>query len=150
MKLVAPLISLLLPTYAFATLTSVAYNPVYDQSGHSLNTVACSNPLFKEYGTFGKTPNFPRIGAAGVVVGGFNPKCGTCWNVTYPPREVESYDTVRRTIQVFIVDSASKGLVLSLEAMNQLTNGKAVVLGRVNADFDQVSETFCGVVDKYV
>jgi hypothetical protein len=144
MKLIAPLISLLLPTCAFSILTKVFYDDVYGNKDYSLNGVACSYPLYKKYGTFGKVPKFPRIGGAFVVNGFKSPNCGTCWNVTYPPLEV-SVNGGRRTIPVFLVDSTKDGVVLSREAMDELTDGEAFEFGHVEADLVQVSGKFCGV-----
>ena len=49
--------------------------------------------------------------------------CGTCWAITFN----------RTTINVLAIDQASGGFNIAQAAMDQLTNGFARFLGRVNA-----------------
>jgi hypothetical protein len=43
------------------------------------------------------------------------------------------------------VDKSVAGLNIALDAMNDLTNGQAVFLGRVEADVAQVDVSNCGL-----
>ena len=67
--------------------TVVKYDPVYNNAGQSLSTVACSDGsnglLTKGFTTFSSLPSYPNIGAS-QYVGGYNDAdCGSCWNITY-------------------------------------------------------------------
>ncbi|KAI0453998.1 EC5 protein [Xylaria acuta] len=128
-------------TLAVATsAATVAYDQGYDDAGRSMTAVACSdgpNGLITRYGwqTQGQIPRFPYIGAA-VAVGGWNSAaCGTCWKLTYKGR----------SINVLAVDHAGAGYNIALKAMNDLTNGQAVALGRVDATAVQVATSACGI-----
>lgn len=46
---------------------------------------------------------------------------------------------------VLAVDHAGAGFNLALKAMNDLTNGQAVALGRIDATAVQVAASACGV-----
>jgi hypothetical protein len=83
----------------------------------------------------GQIPNFPYIGGASAVGGWNSPACGTCWAATYNGR----------TIHILAIDHASNGLNIGLRAMNDLTNGQAVHLGRVDAQVREVPRSNCGI-----
>ncbi|KAH8166080.1 cerato-platanin [Xylaria polymorpha] len=128
-------------TLAVATsAVTVAYDQGYDDAGRSLTAVACSdgpNGLITRYGwqTQGQIPRFPNIGAAVAVAGWNSAACGTCWKLTYNGRSVN----------VLAVDHAGAGFNIALAAMNTLTNGQAVALGRVEATAVQVATSACGL-----
>ena len=86
--------------------------------------------------TFSSLPTFPNIGGAPEVTGFDSPNCGTCWNLTFTP--------TGQTITVTAIDVATAGFNIALEAMNTLTGGRAVDLGRVNATVVEVDKTLCG------
>lgn len=118
----------------------MAYDEGYDQAGRSLTAVSCSdgaNGLITRYGwsTQGQIPKFPNIGAAAAVAGWNSAACGTCWKLTYGGRSVN----------VLAVDHAAAGFNIALGAMNTLTNGQAVALGRVEATAVQVDKSACGL-----
>ncbi|KAI0093823.1 eliciting plant response-like protein [Irpex rosettiformis] len=118
---------------------SVSWDTVYDNAGGSLATVACSDGtnglLTKGFTTFSSLPNFPRIGGAPAVGGWNSAACGTCWKLTFNGK----------SINVLAVDVGQDGFNLSQEAMNELTNGQAIQLGRVNANATQVAASACGL-----
>ncbi|CAA7265278.1 unnamed protein product [Cyclocybe aegerita] len=118
---------------------NVSYDTVYDNAGQSLATVACSDGtnglLTKGFTTFGSLPSFPRIGGAPAVTGWNSPACGTCWRLTYNGR----------SINVLAIDVARGDFNIGLNAMNQLTNGQAVALGRVPVDVAQIANSGCGL-----
>lgn len=62
-------------------------------------------------------------------------QCGTCWSATYNGK----------TIYILAVDHAAAGLNIALDAMNDLTNGQAVFLGRIDAAVAQVDVSNCGL-----
>lgn len=64
-----------------------------------------------------------------------SPNCGTCWQL--------SYQGV--TINVLAIDYAAAGFNIALEAMNKLTNGNAVQLGKVQVNAQQVTSSVCGL-----
>ena len=53
-----------------------------------------------------------------------------------------------KSIFVLGIDRASPGINMGLQAMNTLTNGQAVQLGRVNADVVRVGVGKCGLTPK--
>ncbi|KAI0317458.1 Cerato-platanin [Amylostereum chailletii] len=71
-----------------------------------------------------------------VIVGWDSPDCGTCWTLEHDGR----------TITVLAVDHASDGFNISLDALNDLTNGQGKLLGRVEGVVaTQVDRAQCGV-----
>ncbi|KAI0093817.1 Cerato-platanin [Irpex rosettiformis] len=118
---------------------SVSWDNTYDDAGASLSSVACSDGsnglMMKGFSTFGSLPNFPRIGGAPAVGGWDSAACGTCWQLTYNGK----------SINVLAVDVGRDGFNLSQEAMDELTNGQAVQLGRVDASVNQVDASACGL-----
>ena len=125
----------------FASLTSaitVSYDTGYDDRGKSLATVACSdgqNGLMTKYGwsTVGNIPSYPYVGGYQGVSGWNSPQCGTCYGVTYNGR----------TIYVLAIDFVGQGFNIAKAAMNDLTNGQAEKLGRINAAYTQVPLSNC-------
>ncbi|KAF6758741.1 snodprot1 [Ephemerocybe angulata] len=139
--------SLVLATFATLALgqtASLSYDPVYDNSGQSLSTVACSDGsnglLTRGFSTFGSLPRFPRIGGVPAVTGWNSPACGTCWELAY----TNSAGT-RKTINIIAVDVGSKGFNIAKRAMDELTNNQATQLGRVNVNYKQVANSACGL-----
>lgn len=137
--------------------TSVSFDPVFDNAANSLDIVACSDgsnglltkgtcsrsplttPLVTDYSTgfttFGSLPSFPNIGGA-PAVGGFNSAaCGTCWQLTFNGT----------SINVLAIDVGPKGFNIAQEALDTLTHGNAVQLGRINATTKQVAASACGL-----
>ncbi len=118
---------------------SVSWDSTYDEAGASLATVACSDGanglLTKGFTTFGSLPHFPSIGGAPAVGGWNSAACGTCWQLTFNGK----------SINVLAIDVGQDGFNLSEEAMNTLTNGQAVALGRVDATATQVAASACGL-----
>ncbi|KAF5324570.1 hypothetical protein D9611_004157 [Ephemerocybe angulata] len=139
--------SLVLATFATLALgqtASLSYDPVYDNSGQSLSTVACSDGsnglLTRGFSTFGSLPRFPRIGGAPAVTGWNSPACGTCWELAY----TNSAGT-RKTINIIAVDVGPKGFNIAKRAMDELTNNQATQLGRVNVNYKQAANSACGL-----
>ncbi|KAI0522158.1 EC5 protein [Xylaria bambusicola] len=125
---------------AMASAVTVAYDQGYDIASRSMTAVSCSdgpNGLITRYGwnTQGQIPRFPNIGAAAAVAGWNSAQCGTCWKLTYKGRSVN----------VLAIDHAGAGFNIALGAMNTLTNGQAVALGRVDATATQVAVNQCGL-----
>lgn len=130
----------LLSFTAAASAITVAYDTGYDDASRSMNDVACSDGehgLITRYGwqTQGQVSKFPYIGAAQAVGGWNSEACGTCWQLSYGGR----------TINVLAIDKAGAGFNIALDAMNALTNGQAVQLGRVDAAATQVAASVCGL-----
>ncbi|KAJ9134607.1 hypothetical protein NKR23_g10038 [Pleurostoma richardsiae] len=125
---------------AAASAASVSYDTGYDDGSRSLTVVSCSdgpNGLITRYGwqTQGAIPRFPYIGGVDAVAGWNSPSCGTCWQLDYNGR----------SIFVLAVDHAASGFNIALDAMNDLTNGQATFLGRVDATATQVDVSNCGI-----
>lgn len=130
--------SSLLSVASAATAATVSYDTGYDNGSRSLTAVSCSdgpNGLITRYGwtTQGEVPGY--IGGAQAVSGWNSPNCGTCWQLTYNSK----------SIFVLAVDFAGAGFNIQLDAMNDLTNGQAVQLGRVDAAASQVAISNCGL-----
>lgn len=132
----------LIPSTTLAV--TVAYDTAYDNASQSLATVACSDGpnglLTAGFTTFGSLPHFPHIGAAAAVAGYNSPNCGTCWQLTYTNTK-----GVQKHINVIAVDHAGAGFNIALGALNELTGGQGVQLGRINADAKQVASSVCGL-----
>ncbi|ORY67399.1 eliciting plant response-like protein [Pseudomassariella vexata] len=130
----------LLSLAAASQAITVAYDTGYDDGSRSLTAVACSdgaNGLITRKGwqTQGAIPKFPYIGAAEAVSGYNSPNCGTCWALSYNGK----------TINILAIDHAAAGFNIALDAMNDLTNGQAVAVGRVEATAVQVDASVCGM-----
>ncbi|TCD60862.1 hypothetical protein EIP91_009395 [Steccherinum ochraceum] len=121
-----------------ATVT-VSFDQTYDNKAGSLSTVSCSDGqnglLTKGFTTFGSLPSFPNIGGAAAVEGFNSANCGTCWALNFQGV----------TVNVLAIDHTASGFNIALEAMNTLTSGNAVFLGRINANATQVSPSACGL-----
>ena len=143
-----------------ASLTSaisVSYDTGYDDASRSLASLSCSdvaNGLITKHGwnTQGNVPSFPRIGGYSGIAGwnspqvcsnddisvDYNtnepPQCGTCYGVTYNGK----------TVYVLAVDHTANGFNLAKGAMDELTNGQAAALGRIDAQYAQVGTNMCG------
>ncbi|KAI0701444.1 SnodProt1 [Cerioporus squamosus] len=130
---------------AFAALVSsalavtVSYDETYDNPSGSMSDVACSdgpNGLIpKGFPNFGSLPIFPNIGGAAAIAGFDSPQCGSCWQLTYNGK----------SINILAIDHADDGFNIALEAMNTLTDGQAVFLGRIDASVQQVDASVCGL-----
>ncbi|RXW22705.1 hypothetical protein EST38_g3135 [Candolleomyces aberdarensis] len=123
---------------------SLSYDTFYDNRGQSLATVACSDGsnglLTRGFTTFGSLPRFPRIGGAPAVTGWNSPACGTCWELAYT-----NPSGARRTINIIAIDVGRAGFNIAKGAMDELTNGQATQLGRVNVAARQVAPSACGL-----
>lgn len=137
LSLVVPLTSAIV-ALANIPIAQVTYDTIYDSANLSLNNVACSDGpnglITKGYTTLGSLPNFPRIGGAGTISGWNSESCGSCYGLTYE----------NTTIFVTAVDYAASGFNIALSAMNELTGGRAVQLGRVNAILSFADRSRCG------
>lgn len=118
---------------------TVSYDNGYDDGSRSLSVVSCSDGanglLTKGYSTQSSLPSFPRIGGASVIAGWNSASCGTCWSLTYNGN----------TINVLAIDHAAEGFNIAQAAMDQLTGGQAVALGRIDASYAQVDASVCGL-----
>ncbi|KAJ7650375.1 cerato-platanin-related secreted protein [Roridomyces roridus] len=129
----------------FALADTVSYDNTYDDASNSLNIVACSNGNhgLEVFGftTFGSLPDFPYIGGVGAIEGFNSANCGTCWQLTYTnPKGVS------KSINVLGIDHAAPGTFnIAQEAMDVLTGGQAVQLGRVTVKSKQVAASVCGL-----
>ncbi|KAI4866605.1 SnodProt1 [Hypoxylon rubiginosum] len=129
----------LLSLVAASSAVTVSYDTGYDDDSRSLTTVSCSDGqygLIPRYGwqTQGDIPAM-YLGAADTIAGWNSPSCGTCYELSYNGK----------TINVYAIDHAGAGFNIALDAMNALTNGQAVALGRVDATSRQVDVSACGI-----
>ncbi|KAG6325798.1 hypothetical protein ID866_13291 [Astraeus odoratus] len=133
-----PLLAIALPVTSQTTTQTLSYDRVYDNSSQSLDSLACSNGSngleSKGYTTLGQLPNFPYVGGVYTVTSWNSPACGTCYNVTYGTT----------TISILAVDVSVQGFNLAEEAMNALTGGQAVQLGRINVQSTPAAASYCG------
>ncbi|KAL2758268.1 hypothetical protein ACRALDRAFT_1068649 [Sodiomyces alcalophilus JCM 7366] len=130
----------ILSAASLTTAVSVSYDRAYDDGSRSLTSVSCSdgeNGLITTHGwkTQGQVAGFPYIGGADVIAGWNSPSCGTCWRLTYNGR----------SIHVLAIDVAANGFNIAFAAMNDLTNGNAERLGRVEAEITPVRDRECGI-----
>jgi len=138
MQLSTSLLSLLAICSLTAAIT-VSYDTGYDDGSRSLSVVSCSDGanglLTKGYTTQSSLPSFPFIGGASVIAGWNSASCGTCWQLSYGGN----------TVTVLAIDHAEAGFNIAQEAMDQLTGGQAVQLGRIDAGYTQVDASACGL-----
>ncbi|KXJ94019.1 Epl1 protein [Microdochium bolleyi] len=124
---------------ASASAVTVSYDTGYDDAGRSLNVVSCSdgpNGLITKYGwqTQGQIRS-QYIGGADVIAGWNSAQCGTCWELSYQGR----------TINVLAIDHAGAGFNIELSALDALTGGQGVAVGRIDAGSRQVAISACGL-----
>lgn len=123
---------------AFAASGTAAYDTNYDTAGLSTLSTSCSDGInglsTKGYPTLGSLPRFPRVGASAEVAGWNSPSCGKCFAVTWQSK----------TINVIAVDHAGEGWVLSRAALDELTGGLAVMVGRFPVTWTPTAQSDCG------
>ncbi|KAI9346810.1 heat-stable 19 kDa antigen [Zopfochytrium polystomum] len=116
---------------------SVSYDNNYSKTTNlPLASFACSDGsnglLTKGYTTIASLKVYA---AATPYVGGWNsPSCGKCYAVSYGGKSVT----------VVAVDRGNS-FVMGQDAMDELTGGQAVALGRVQADAVEVAPSNCGL-----
>ena len=119
-------LSLLTLSSASVSLTRVTWNGIYDNPNQTFTVIACAEwAAANNYTTFKDVPSFPYIGGAYVVSGYNSPGCGTRYSILDQQTNV--------TVEVTVVDAALQGFVVSLEALNKLTNDNAQDLGSIQA-----------------
>ena len=97
-----------------------------------MSTLACSSWAAKNnYKTLKDVPNFPYVGGAYVAPA----NCGDCYSIFD--------EQTGKLIDVTVVDAAGTGFVISLAALNNVTNGNAVNLGSIQADVGSVPNSRC-------
>jgi hypothetical protein len=105
-----------------------------------MTAVSCSdgaNGLITKYGwqTQGAIPAYPYIGGYQGIAGWNSDQCGTCYSLTYNGK----------TIYVLAIDHSATGFNLAQQAMDDLTNGQAVQLGRIDVPYVQVASSNCKI-----
>ncbi|KFY39369.1 hypothetical protein V495_05980 [Pseudogymnoascus sp. VKM F-4514 (FW-929)] len=153
---------------------TVSYDTGYDNDARPLTEVACSdgeNGLITRKGwhTQGDIPT-PYIGGAQAVEGWNSLNCGTCWRLDYKGRSInvlaidhtdagfniEGWNSLKcgtcwrldykgRSINVLAIDHTDAGFNIAQEALDALTNGQAVQLGRIDAQATQIAANICGM-----
>lgn len=127
----------------FAASGTAAYDTTYDTGSLSTLSTACSDGInglsTKGYSTLGSLPGFPRVGASAEVAGWNSGNCGKCYTVTWQPDGAAA-----RSINVIAVDHAGEGWVLSRGALDQLTGGLAVMVGRFPVTWAPTAQSSCG------
>ncbi|RDW64264.1 hypothetical protein BP5796_10766 [Coleophoma crateriformis] len=122
-----------------ATAITVSYDNGYDDGSRSLTAVSCSDGsnglITKGYSTQGSLPDFPYIGGASTIAGWNDANCGKCYSLTYNGN----------TINVLAVDHAAAGFNIAQAALDALTGGQAVALGRIDATWAEVASSACGL-----
>ncbi|CZS94690.1 probable SnodProt1 PRECURSOR [Rhynchosporium agropyri] len=135
MQFIAAFFSLL----SVASAITVSYDTGYDDGSRALAAVSCSDGsnglLTKGFSTQNSLPSFPRIGGASVIAGWNSGSCGSCWALSYNGR----------TINVLAMDHANEGFNIAQAALDELTGGQAVALGRIDAQYSQVDVSACGL-----
>lgn len=130
----------LLTLFASTQAIQVTYDPGYDVGSRSLDVIACSNGANGLETRFGWTvqsqiPTFANIGGASTIAGWNSPNCGTCYSLTYQGV----------TVKILAIDAAANGFNIAESAMNTLTNGRAVELGNIDADWMLLTPDQCGL-----
>ena len=135
-------------TFFVILLTSVSaltagYDTAYDDANRPLSSVACSDGpnglLTRNFTTLGSLHNYPYVGGAPSVTGWNSPGCGTCWTITYT-----NSNGATKSINLLAIDRSSN-YIMPTAAMNKLTDGQAVFLGRVTVTDVNVPPSVCGL-----
>ncbi|KAJ3483676.1 hypothetical protein NLI96_g6158 [Meripilus lineatus] len=117
----------------------LTYSGQYDNAKLSLTGVACSNGpnglLTKGYKTLGDLKNFPYVGAAQYIEGWNSANCGSCYKLIWGAN----------SIYVLGVDHVANGFVISKAALDKLTGGQAVQLGKTDAAVIGVPSSYCQI-----
>ena len=107
------------------TLTTVTWSSFYDNANQSTAIIACAEwAAGNNFTTLGDVPAFPNIGGASIASGNTS-ACGTCLSILDEQTGI--------TIEVTVVDAATTGVVVSLEALNVATENNAQNLGSIQA-----------------
>lgn len=118
---------------------SVSYDPMYDEGPTPSSAVSCSDWMSsKGYTTLDSLSSYPHVGGADMVDGSDSALCGQCWQLTY-------YTPSETSIHVLVIDSSKRGFTIAQRAMDDLTDGQANTLGRVEAVGTVVARTHCGM-----
>ncbi|KAG5767552.1 hypothetical protein H9Q71_003825 [Fusarium xylarioides] len=75
------------------------------------------------------------VGGVNIIEGWNSANCGGCYRLEYKGKK----------INVLAIDHAASGFNIGLDAMNALTNGQAVKLGRINAQVYHAKPSDCGL-----
>ncbi|EEP76274.1 heat-stable 19 kDa antigen [Uncinocarpus reesii 1704] len=134
--------ALLVPFSSAAALAgpvTLSYDTQYDNGGLDLTHVACSDGsngmIRKGYRTAGSLPNFPHIGGAFTVEKWNSVNCGKCYKVTYKGKSVH----------ILAIDHSNAGFNIAKRSMNELTNGQADQLGRIQVTYENAPLSACKI-----
>ncbi|KAL3462909.1 Cerato-platanin-domain-containing protein [Aspergillus heterothallicus] len=127
--------------------STLSYDAKFDVGQTSLSTVACSDGdyglITEGYTTFDSLPSFYRIGGAPTIAGWGSTKCGACYQISYT-----AATGATTSMYVTAVDAAPAGFNVGEQAMNDLTNGRAEELGRVDVAWTEVARENCGLPNR--
>ncbi|KAL7933108.1 hypothetical protein V8C35DRAFT_304940 [Trichoderma chlorosporum] len=119
-----------------AGIVSATFDTLYDDPSRSLSEVACWKP------DTGFLPNLDwkiqqdAVGFIGMdsILGSSSAKCFSCWKIEYNGK----------IISLLALDGTDSGIVMSLDALQFLTDGRAHELGRVDVNAIEVDTSNCG------
>lgn len=118
--------------------TTLSYDERFDNGATSVSTTSCSDGenglIHKGYNNLGDIPNFPHVGGVFAVEGWNSQNCGACFKVTYA--------NSGNSIFVTAVDKAD-GFNIAKKAMDDLTDGLASELGRIQVTWEKASLADC-------
>lgn len=140
--------------------STLSYDPVYSTGSTSTLTLACSNGangLYTQgYETLSEIPGFPNVVASPLIAGvsssrliilrerplsscvGWNSaECGACYKLYY--------SGTQKSLYAVGVDVGVGQFVGSVEVLDNLTNGRAIEVGRVPISYLKVEPSFCGL-----
>ncbi|KAL6860808.1 Cerato-platanin domain-containing protein [Trichoderma novae-zelandiae] len=120
-----------------AETVSATFNSLYDDPYRSLSEVVCWRENIGFMPNLDWTLQQDAVGFIGVdKIKGLNSgKCFTCWTLSYEGR----------AISLLALDGADSGVVMSFNALQYLTDGRAQELGRVDIEAVEVDTSECGV-----
>ncbi|KAJ9295961.1 hypothetical protein DTO271G3_5536 [Paecilomyces variotii] len=134
----SPITTFAAPATPTNTTITISYDTKYDNSNLDLSTTSCSDGQYglvtKGYKTAGSLPSFPNIGGAFTVPGWNSPNCGKCYQLSWEGK----------SIYVTAVDHAAEGFNVGQKALDTLTGGLAVQVGRVTATYSEAEPSSCG------
>ncbi|KAF8147779.1 eliciting plant response-like protein [Mycena galopus ATCC 62051] len=126
-----------------ALADTVSYDETYDNASLSVDVLACfaGGPRWIGNGGAHHTRLAPQFPVHRRRWRGPRLQLAELWDML-----AAAYAGTGNTVNILAVDHSAVGTFnIALEAMNTLTNGNAVELGRVNVTAEQVAASVCGL-----
>ncbi|KAM0248843.1 hypothetical protein ACHAQJ_009275 [Trichoderma viride] len=121
-----------------AETVSATFNTLYDNPSRTLSEVACwkKDNGFKPNLDWKLQKDAVEFIGIPAIKGPSSAKCFSCWELDYGDKH----------ISLLAIDGTDSGFVLSLSAMQSLTDGQALELVRIDVQATEVNISKCGML----